>query len=271
MFKPKPENGPKERLVDGRRAGLILALALAGAFGSGCTSVEKSSTQAVASDAASAPKGNDFYSIMSRMNATTHAAPRQPREQPAQLAAVASSKTTNNTGAVSCVLSEEVERKLDGKPAINPFISQPKLVATTTPIAPTTSIASATTAPQAQEQLASASTVASPLIVTNHGAQPDKATGGDLAAVMTVKARGVDDDGDHGVRTSYAGAASHRTEAAMAAAVEVEGGSWVRRSVLSVSVGCLGVGAFLLRMIRLGRFTARVVSGGLQTVTKLRV
>jgi hypothetical protein len=265
MFKPKPQNGRKERPVAvGRQAGLMVALALAGAFGSGCTSVEKSNTPALSSDAAPGSKRSDFYSIMSRMNTTSHSAPRQSREDPAQLAGVPQSTKTNNAGAVSCVLSEEVERKLDGKPAISPVISKPELVAATTmTVAPKTSSATAQP-PQ---------TATSPLIVTNHGAEPDKATGGDLAGVMTVKARGIDDDGDHGGsgRTGYASAAPHRTDAAVAAAVEVPGGAWVRRSILSVSVGCLGVGAFLLRMIRLGRFTARVVSGGLQTVTKLRV
>jgi hypothetical protein len=107
------------------------------------------------------------------------------------------------------------------------------------------------------------------LIVTNKASQPEtKPTTSDSATVMTVRARGTDDEGD---KRGYATAASSRLPEKPQLAAATDGGSWVQRGVLSFSVGCLGVGCFLLRIIRLGRLAGKVVSGGLQVATKLRV
>ena len=90
---------------------------------------------------------------------------------------------------------------------------------------------------------------------------------------MTVKARGTNDDDEGDEPQAHYSGAGPRTprDPAMTAAAAVEGGGWLRRGVLSVSVGCLGFGCFLLRMIRLGRFAGKLVSEGVQVATKLRV
>jgi len=225
-------------------------------LGSGCKSVEPARTDASArtvptnaptTSTAAAPsqKRSDFNSIMSRMEKTSHSGDRKPAQDSVQQASTSTQKRQSGPGSASLAKATEAP-----KPS---FSELPALTATTpTPLTP---------------RSASAQVAQSPLIVTNQVSQPEPQSV--ATTVMTVKARGTNDDDEGDEPSTHSAGVGPRT---LEDSPTGEGdGHWLRRGILSVSVGCLGVGCFLLRMIRLGRFAGRLVSEGVQVATKLRV